>query len=347
MTTPLICFYNNSLIQSDDFTRLQCQTNQTVKEFLISVQNEFSSELKIIQVDFDAFQKTKNNSNAKESHYISPKAQVYVVHTFKDYVQNSNLSAALQFVPKINKTDFIESVKKIKDDIFSGRYYQVNLATYFTSLSNESSLNLFLNYVPKFNSRYSALLPGNNFDILCFSPELFLRKNGQKITSQPIKGTGKNYEEILNSEKENAELSMIVDLIRNDLHLVSDTPAVVEKHRSEMKLSYATHTFSEISATTSKQLPEILEKMSPGGSISGCPKLEAVRAIHELENFNRQFYTGYIGWWKDEDFELNIAIRSILKTKDQLYYYAGCGIVSDSDPESEWNELLKKASALS
>lgn len=350
MNTPLICFYKNSWVQSSDYTKYQCQRNQNVNDFLNSVQQNFSTELKILQIDYDAFEKLIPDSKSKESHYKSPKAQVYVVHSYhlrQDSISQSNPIKDINFKSQIEKLEFIQSIKTIKDDIFSGRFYQVNLASYFVANSSESSDNLFRFYSPKFNSPYSALLPGDEFDILCFSPELFLRKTGPEIMSQPIKGTGKNYQEILNSEKENSELSMIVDLIRNDLHLISDTPTVVRKHRAEMKLNYATHTYSEISGMTSKRLPEILEMMSPGGSISGCPKLEAIQAIHELESFKRQFYTGSIGWWKDDDFELNIAIRSILRTKDQLYYYAGCGIVSDSDPESEWNELLKKASALS
>lgn len=154
-------------------------------------------------------------------------------------------------------------------------------------------------------------------------------------------------QELINNPKEDAELSMIVDLLRNDLnHVEKESSAQVTAHREVMKLGYIQHTYSEIEIETDKSLPEILRSTMPGGSISGCPKTESLKLIAELETYKRQAYTGTIGWWKDNNFSLNIAIRSFMKYKNQLFYHAGCGIVYDSDSQKEWDEFLLKAGSL-
>ena len=174
-----------------------------------------------------------------------------------------------------------------------------------------------------------------------------MQKQDSQLISRPIKGTSAiGYTDLINNPKEAAELSMIVDLLRNDLNSVSTGPATVNAHRKHLQLPYTSHTFSEVQVATDQTLPMILKKTMPGGSISGCPKVESLKAISEYENYERQFYTGTIGWWQQNDFELNIAIRSFVATHENLFYFAGCGIVSESDPEAEWNELLNKASKL-
>ncbi len=150
----------------------------------------------------------------------------------------------------------------------------------------------------------------------------------------------------MSSPKETAELSMIVDLLRNDLNSICEKPVTVTKHREILDLGYTQHTYSEITGLTNLNLPEILKSTFPGGSISGCPKSESLKAISEFENSPRGFYTGTIGWWQKNDFKLNIAIRSFKKQNTDLTYYAGCGIVYDSDPDCEWQEFLTKAGKL-
>lgn len=144
---------------------------------------------------------------------------------------------------------------------------------------------------------------------------------------------------------------MIVDLLRNDLNRVNDSNSLefaeVTKHRAAMKLAYIQHTYSEISLQTHKNLPEILNCTMPGGSISGCPKIESLHVISETEKYKRQIYTGCIGWWKENDFTLNLSIRTFIKNQEDLFYHAGCGIVYDSVAENEWNEFLLKTAKIS
>jgi para-aminobenzoate synthetase component I len=333
---PVICFYkNDQYIYSEDYFLLSATEN--VFEFLSDVEKKYFTEMKIVQIDFEL-----------------TCAHVFILNHFKlipsDYFVSNN-AVNLEFTPQISKSEFIQKIIQIKKDICAGRYYQVNFTSKFLSQTTEDSFSLFKKYFSLFKSRYSAFLPiqiqQTNYEILCYSPELFLEKNGSTIKTQPIKGTlHTNLNQLIESKKEVAELSMIVDLLRNDLNSVCRKPVQVIKHREILDLGYTQHTYSEISGDTEMTLPDILKNTFPGGSISGCPKTESLKAITEIENEARGFYTGSLGWWQNFDFELNIAIRSFKKQNEQIQYFAGCGIVYDSDPETEWQEFLTKAGRL-
>lgn len=335
---PLICFYEDKTFLYSTNYQLLTNQNKSVFSFLAAVHQEYAQELKILQVDFD-FQI----------------AHVFILKNY-DIISSSQLNTDLKsvdlvFTSNISKQNFIKKINHIKQDIQNGRYYQVNFTSRFSSLSETdiSSWDLFKYYYNQFKSPYSAYLPLENKDILCYSPELFLEKKNQSIRTCPIKGTARKddlFESLIKDQKENAELSMIVDLLRNDLQSVCAKKVSVDEHRKELSLNYVTHTYSQISGTTSLHLPEILQNTLPAGSISGCPKKESVLAIHQLEDGPRGFYTGCIGWWKDSDFTLNLAIRSFLFKNKNLSYFSGCGIVYDSDPEKEWSEFHQKAKHL-
>ncbi|MBC7458373.1 MAG: chorismate-binding protein [Bdellovibrionaceae bacterium] len=349
---PVICFYENDLmLHSEDYLRLECDYRKNSTEFLNQVQLEYPMQMKVIQVNFDYLQKQNIDSLVDQDAAIT----VYVLNNYKlinkiDFISQTE-KIDFNFIPKMTKNDFMEKVKIIRSDIQNGRYYQVNLTSNFQSQIKVKTppYELFKYYLGKFEAEYSAFLPRLNSEILCYSPELFLEKKDAKILTRPIKGTNQSsqpFNDLLKNEKENAELSMIVDLLRNDLQSICQDKVVVSEHRKELTLNYLTHTYSEIVGHTDQRLPEILEKMLPAGSISGCPKKESLIAINELETTNRHFYTGCIGWWQNQDFKLNLAIRSFLNQKGHLTYFSGCGIVYDSDPEKEWFEFLRKAKHL-
>lgn len=350
--TPMICFYENDLmIRSEDYQLLECSYSQDPTTFLKQVQLECPTQMKVIQVNFDYLQRQNIDALIKNDSAIT----VYVLNNFK-FINKNDLHSSVEkidfdFSPSMTKHDFMEKVKAIRNDIQNGRYYQVNLTANFQAQARVpmQAYELFKYYLGKFKSEFSAFLPRTDLEILCYSPELFLEKKGKTILTRPIKGTNQKsqaFQDLLKDEKENAELSMIVDLLRNDLQSVCQNKVQVSKHRKELNLNYLSHTYSEITGQTDQLLPEILEKMLPAGSISGCPKKESVIAINELETTNRHFYTGCIGWWQGQDFKLNLAIRSFLNQEDRLTYFSGCGIVYDSDPEKEWLEFLRKAKHL-
>jgi len=339
------------MIRSEDYQKIDCSYQQDPTVFLQQVQLEYPTQMKVLQVNFDYLQKQNINSLIDQDSAIT----VFVLNHFK-LVNKNDLKSSVEkidfnFTPSVTKLEFIEKVKTIRSDIQNGRYYQVNLTANFQSSVPVpmQPYELFKYYLGKFKSEYCAFLPQSTCEILCYSPELFLEKKGQTILTRPIKGTNQKsqpFHDLLKDQKENAELSMIVDLLRNDLQSICQNKVQVTEHRKELNLNYLSHTYSEITGLTDQLLPEILEKMLPAGSISGCPKKESLMAINEIETTNRHFYTGCIGWWQNEDFKLNLAIRSFLNQEDRLTYFSGCGIVYDSDPEKEWLEFLRKAKHL-
>lgn len=355
---PLVCFYqDDQYIYSNNYVLHTCKADMAVSDFLNSIETEFKKELKIVQINFEY--ENASLFNEQLELYQSDKSSVFVLNQYEVLTQKqlfikipSTMTTLLhQFSPLENKALFISKIEQIKSDIATGRVYQVNLTSPLVSETNYTAEKIFKNYFEKFGGAYKALLPLPDYDLICFSPELFLKKNQQKLKTQPIKGSlSKNSDfekDLLKNVKEEAELSMIVDLLRNDLNrLEENATAKVNFHRAELNLGYIQHTYSEIEIDTFKSLAEILQATLPGGSISGCPKIESLKLIAEQELYKRQAYTGTIGWWKDGNFCLNICIRSFIKVKNQLYYHAGCGIVYDSDPEKEWEEFIIKTGSL-
>ena len=349
---PLICFYKDEkYIYSEDYNLKSYSSIDSLKV----IEKEFLSQMKVIKINFD---QSKNQKNLITTNPID----VFILNSH-EILSNEELKKklsayqlekdeTLQFESLVSKEKFISQVASIKEDIANGRYYQINIAAPLKAKlkSNINGLSLFNHYHNKVHAPYSAYLPLDENEIICLSPELFLKKENDKITTQPIKGTlitNSKMSQLADSEKEAAELSMIVDLLRNDLNAIATDPkqgSKVNFHRKILDVVYTQHTYSEIEVESQKTLPDILQATFPGGSISGCPKRESLIKINETEEYSRDFYTGSIGWWQNNDFSLNIAIRSFIKNDHEMYYYAGCGIVYDSDPESEWLEYLTKSS---
>jgi len=156
--------------------------------------------------------------------------------------------------------------------------------------------------------------------------------------------------ELTRSEKDRAELSMIVDLLRNDLHRVA-SPGSVEVIRHAFVRSYSAvhHLISEIAARIPRTVgtAELLRATFPGGSITGAPKIRACEIIDELEPVRRGVYTGAMGWiGRDGDLDLNILIRTIQIRNGRLTLHVGGGIVADSSPAAEFEETVDKGRAL-
>lgn len=357
---PLICFYQEDrFIYSDNYTLHICNTETAVTNFLDSIEANFKSELKVVQINFE-FENTALFQNKKEL-YSSDKASVFVLNQY-EILSSKQLILKIpstltrlthQFTSLEEKNTFIKKIEQIKSEISAGRIYQVNLTAPLVSETLYTPEKIFKNYFENFKGSYKALLPLAQYDLISFSPELFLKKQQQKLITQPIKGSlpenseTQTAKDLLSNTKEEAELSMIVDLLRNDFNrLEAENSAKVNFHRALLKLGYIQHTYSEIEITTDKNLSQILTATLPGGSISGCPKIESLKVISELESYKRQAYTGTLGWWKENNFCLNLTIRSFMKFKNQLFYHAGCGIVYDSDPEKEWAEFLLKTGTL-
>ena len=359
---PVICFYENQkFIHSTDYQLISCGDEHDALFFLEQIEKDYAQKMKVVKINFAALEAPILNDTRK-TYVKTPKAQVFILNSYELVTQKDlenlypeKITSRPAYYPTVRENVFLENVQSIKEDICRGRFYQMNYTAALEAESPErhSLLRAFI-HVSNVGGDYRAFLPlGEEESLNCLSPELFLKKKGSHLITQPIKGTllaGRTLSELQNSSKENAELSMIVDLLRNDLNTLScdkyNDSSRVNFHRKIMNLNYTAHTYSEVEINTSKKFSEIIAKTFPGGSISGCPKKESLKKIAEVENYHRDFYTGSIGWWKDDDFCLNIAIRTSYQKQRKLYYFTGCGIVFDSDPRREWHEFLTKCSFL-
>lgn len=244
--------------------------------------------------------------------------------------------------------------------IEAGDIYQVNLTQRFTVETTATPLENYLRLRSVSPSPYAAFLPWDEGAIISASPELFLSLRGRQVVTRPIKGTrprGANSAEdhlgrkdLESSEKDRAELNMIIDLLRNDLGRVSRYGTVrvadagsIEEHPT---------VFHRVAAVEGELRPgvgmaELLRATMPGGSVTGCPKIRAMQVIDELEPHPREVYCGAIGMVGcDGNMTLNVAIRTMLQRGGTVHAYAGGAVVADSICASEYGEIEAKAAGM-
>jgi para-aminobenzoate synthetase component 1 len=262
--------------------------------------------------------------------------------------------------PSFPKGDYLRAIARIKDYIAAGDVYQVNLTQRFETTLPCRPYELYQRLRQRSSAPFASYLNLDSLQIVSSSPERFLRIHNGRAETRPIKGTrprGKTQaedarlqRELVASAKDRAELLMIVDLERNDLGRVCEPGSIqvddlfkVETHPT------VHHLVANVSGRLRPDCDVIdsLRAMLPGGSITGAPKIRAMQIIDELERTRRGVYTGAIGYIGfDGNCDLNIAIRTILCAHGQAFYNVGGGIVWDSDPESEYQEILDKGAAM-
>jgi para-aminobenzoate synthetase component 1 len=256
------------------------------------------------------------------------------------------------------------AVGRALDHIRAGDIYQVNLSQRFRWKSSADPYEVYLRLRRASPVPFSAFLEFPGRAILSLSPERFLELRGRRVRTGPIKGTRPRSadpsedlrlkEELWSSPKDNAELVMIVDLERNDLGRVCRYGSVVVPEAKRVESYASVHHL--VAAVEGELAPnrdriDLLAATFPGGSITGAPKIRAMEIIDALEPSARSVYTGAIGYLGfDGGMELNIAIRTALWRKDaveggEFFFWAGGGIVAESDPELEYRELLAKGEA--
>jgi para-aminobenzoate synthetase component 1 len=259
-----------------------------------------------------------------------------------------------------SKAQYLEAIRRTIDYIGAGDIFQANISQRFRTEMDIGDFELFRRLRTINPAPFSAFLRLDEGAVISSSPERFLRVRNGLVETRPIKGTrprGKSPEEdealaeqLLASEKDNAELAMIVDLERNDLGRVCSygTVQVPEKRVLE-KYPTVFHLVATVTGKLheGKGTVDLLKATFPGGSITGAPKIRAMEIIRELEPTRRGVYTGalgYVGFNGDTD--LNIVIRTFLKRGPSVTFQVGGGIIADSDPEAEYQETLDKARAL-
>ncbi len=260
----------------------------------------------------------------------------------------------------LTKEDFCTAVQRVREFIASGDVYQVNLSRRARCSFEGDPVQLYQALRRGNPAPYGAYLDLGDWQLISTSPEQFLRKRGRCLETRPIKGTrprgvddasDRHQEAALRaSEKDRAELLMIVDLERNDLGRVAKFGSVhVEGLYQLEHYARVIHQTARVKATLAegKDIFDALAALFPGGSITGAPKIRAMEIIEELEPTRRGAYCGSIGYIGfDGDAEFNIAIRSLHLKDGWLDYQVGGGIVWDSEPDAEYQETLDKARAI-
>ncbi|WP_394336872.1 anthranilate synthase component I family protein [Aureibaculum marinum] len=264
---------------------------------------------------------------------------------------------------QISKKQYLKQLNTILKHINRGNIYEVNFCQeFYSENATINSLEVYNHLNSISNAPFASFLKLEDKFIISASPERFVKKQGNKIISQPIKGTAKRLTDkisdqqlaidLANDQKERSENIMIVDLVRNDLSKTAIKGSVkVEELCKVYTFDQVHQMISTISSTTEHITDpvDIIKSLFPMGSMTGAPKLSAMQIIEKFETTKRSVYSGAIGYFTPEaDFDFNVVIRSIFynKTNKYLSYSVGGAITAKSDPEKEYEECLVKAIAM-
>jgi anthranilate/para-aminobenzoate synthase component I len=258
------------------------------------------------------------------------------------------------------RDEFIRAVRQAKEWIAAGDIYQVNLSQCFEARAEGDMFPLYERLRACSPSPMATWMSLGGRDVLCSSPETFLRISGRRIETRPIKGTRPRFAdpnldrrsayELQTSPKEIAELVMITDLLRNDLGQVCEFGSVeVAAMLALEQFEQVHHLVSTVVGTLREDVDAVgaLAACFPGGSITGAPKCRAMEIIGTLESVPRGLYCGALGYFGfNGESQFNIVIRTAIRENNRLRYHVGAGIVADSSPEFEFEETLHKAEGI-
>jgi para-aminobenzoate synthetase component 1 len=298
-----------------------------------------------------------------EIEIISESPQQVLQFIEQQVITTTPQSPNLTIQSRFSKAEYINTVNKIKEHINRGDIYVTNFCQeFFAENAAVDPLGVFMKLDDVSPNPFASLFKWNDNYILCASPERFLAKRGNKLISQPIKGTVKRGENELEDEfnklqlrnhtKELQENVMIVDLVRNDLTRSAKQGTVKTEEL------YGIYSFKHLHQMISTVVCELLYNIKavqaikntfPMGSMTGAPKIKAMQLMEQFERSKRGIYSGALGYFSpDDDFDFNVVIRSILynQTSKYLSFHAGSAITYHADAELEYEECLLKAKAI-
>lgn len=306
----------------------------------------------VIKLEKEQFEYLQGEQDEESFQFLDYFMEEEIDHNFHSF--------PYRFEARTSKERYISQVEKLKSYIQRGDIYEVNYCQEFFAENVELDFPMDtyfkLNHITK--APFSTFLQTDKHAIFCGSPERYMKKTGDRLLSQPIKGTAPRgadsqaddalKQHLQNDPKERSENIMIVDLVRNDLSRVAKKGSV---HVSEL---CGIHTFetvhqmiSTIECEVEKEVTflDILNASFPMGSMTGAPKVEAMKIIDETEDFNRGIYSGSIGYISPSgDFDFNVVIRSLIYNREKKYLSCSVGgaITILSDPEKEYEECQTK-----
>ena len=287
---------------------------------------------------------------------------------FEEITQSQKLKikkqkTTIDIQQRISKENYLKKTKKMLAHIHRGDIYEANFCMeFYADDANIEPIEIYQNLNEISASPFAVYFKKNQQYLLSASPERYLKKDDEKVISQPIKGTAKrnldveldeqNKIDLQNNPKERSENIMIVDLVRNDLSHTATKGSVEVEELCEIYTFKQVHQMistivSNVAHTTSPI--EILRTTFPMGSMTGAPKISALQIIEDLEETKRGLYSGAVGYFMPNgNFDFNVVIRSILYNSENNYlsFSVGSAITSEAIPEKEYEECLLKAKAM-
>ena len=270
---------------------------------------------------------------------------------------------SINLTERVHRDEYLKNVEHIRNHIIEGDVYELNYCVeFFAQQATIDPADVYSRLKEKSPTPFASFFKCYDQFLMCASPERFLKKQGDQLISQPIKGTIKRgnsiiedeqlKHDLLNSEKERAENLMIVDLVRNDLARSSKTGSVnVDELFGIYSFEHVHQMISTVSSTIKNEIHfvDAIKNAFPMGSMTGAPKISAMQLIEKYELTKRGLYSGAIGYiMPNGDFDLNVVIRSLQynQSKNYLSYEVGSAITFDSDAEQEYEECILKAKAM-
>ncbi|MBO9620493.1 MAG: anthranilate synthase component I family protein [Niabella sp.] len=272
--------------------------------------------------------------------------------------------APVELQPRVNKAAYLQAIGALQQHIRRGDCYEINYCIeFFAEGATIDPVEIYRRLTEKSPVPFAGLYRLNDKWLICASPERFLKRTGNHIISQPIKGTlprhaqdgallAKERQDLRNSQKDRAENVMVVDLVRNDLSRICREGSVrVDELFGVYSFAQVHQMISTVSGVLieNANIPDILKATFPMGSMTGAPKISVMKLIEEFEQSKRGIYSGSIGYINPlGDFDLNVVIRSLMYNHSTNYLSCkvGSGITIYSEAEKEWEECLLKAKAI-
>ena len=353
---PMIKYMEKISLENDD--NINIPDSVLIRPKIVAVFDNIKDTITVMTVVYPSENKHYERLYTKAQELL----EVKVNQLKENLVQNSAISikSNLDFKSNYSKDEYFSIISKAKEYIKGGDIFQVVTSQRFETEYDLEAISLYRSLRRLNPSPYLVNLNFNDIGLVASSPELLVQLRNKKITIRPIAGTrkrGKNANEdlelsrnLLQDKKELAEHLMLLDLGRNDVGRVSRNQSV--KVTEQMIIEYYSHVMhivSNVEGVIDEKYDAVdaLKAGFPAGTVSGAPKIRAMQIIEELENLNRSFYAGCMGYFDSNgDMDTCISLRSGLVKNGKLFIQAGGGVVYDSNPEDEYQETINKASAL-
>ena len=353
---PMIQHMENITLKNPD--NINIPDSVLIRPKIVTVFDNIKDSITIMTVVYPSKEKDFGNEYDQAQKLLSSK----VTQLNENLVQPSinSIKSKLDFKSNYSKDEYLSVISKAKKYIAEGDIFQVVTSQRFETNYDLEAITIYRSLRRLNPSPYLVNLNFDEIGLVASSPELLVQLRNNKITIRPIAGTrkrGKNAsedaelsKELLEDQKELAEHLMLLDLGRNDVGRVSQKKSVIVSEKMIIEYySHVMHIVSNVEGLIDKKFDAVdaLKSGFPAGTVSGAPKIRAMEIIEELENLNRSFYGGCMGYFDSNgDMDTCISLRSGLVKNGKLYIQAGGGIVYDSKPEDEYQETINKAGAL-